>query len=125
MERMRGRGGVYGGGCFLISGQQIERQKKITKINTTKALDGHRSIFCHATTNQKHVGVTEGGWDRPRDRARMLGERDGKLRATKTTTTSTARTATSPMMTTNTPLALTVSAIGPKTQQSTISWWQQ
>ncbi len=34
-------------------------------------------IFCHATTNQKHAGVTEGGWDRPRDRARTLGERDG------------------------------------------------
>ncbi len=23
------------------------------------------------------MGVTEGGWDRPRDRARTLGERDG------------------------------------------------
>jgi hypothetical protein len=42
-----------------------------------KALDGRRSIFCHATTNQKHAGVTEGGWDMPRDRARTLGERDG------------------------------------------------
>jgi hypothetical protein len=31
----------------------------------------------HATTNQKHVGVMEGGWDRPRDRAKTLGERDG------------------------------------------------
>ena len=43
----------------------------------TKALDGRRSIFCHATTNQKHAGVTEGGWDRPRNRARTLGEHDG------------------------------------------------
>ena len=34
-------------------------------------------IFCHATTNQKHAGVTEGGWDRPHDHARTLGERDG------------------------------------------------
>ncbi len=34
-------------------------------------------IFCHATTNQKHAGMTEGGWDRPRDRARTLWERDG------------------------------------------------
>ena len=34
--------------------------------------------FFHATTNQKHAGVTEGGWDRPHDRARTLGERDGK-----------------------------------------------
>ncbi len=31
----------------------------------------------HATTNQKHAGVTEGGWDRPRDRARTLGEHYG------------------------------------------------
>ncbi len=31
----------------------------------------------HATTNQKHVGMMEGGWDRPRDNARTLGERDG------------------------------------------------
>jgi hypothetical protein len=43
----------------------------------TKALDGRRSIFCHAKTNQKHTGMTEGGWDRPRDHARTLGERDG------------------------------------------------
>ncbi len=31
----------------------------------------------HATTNQKHAGVMEGGWDRPRNRARTLGECDG------------------------------------------------
>ncbi len=43
----------------------------------TKNLDGRRSIFFHSTTNQKHVGVTEGGWDRPHDRARMFGERHG------------------------------------------------
>jgi hypothetical protein len=34
--------------------------------------------FFQATTNQKHAGVTEGGWDRPHNRARTLGERDGK-----------------------------------------------
>jgi hypothetical protein len=28
------------------------------------------------TTNQKQVGVLEGGWDRPRDRARTLRECD-------------------------------------------------
>ncbi len=33
--------------------------------------------FFHAATNQKHAGVMEGGWDRPHDRARTLGERDG------------------------------------------------
>ncbi len=41
-----------------------------------KALDGCRLFFFHATTNQKHVGVMEGGWDRPHDRARTLGEHD-------------------------------------------------
>jgi hypothetical protein len=41
------------------------------------ALDGCRSIFFHSITNQKHAGVTEGGWDRPHDRARTFGERDG------------------------------------------------
>ncbi len=33
-------------------------------------------IFFHATTNQKHAGVTEGGWDRPHDHARTLGKRN-------------------------------------------------
>ncbi len=42
-----------------------------------KALDGPRLIFCHATTNQKHAGMMEGGWDRPCDCARTLGEHDG------------------------------------------------
>jgi hypothetical protein len=27
--------------------------------------------------NQKHAGMMEGGWDRPRYHARMLGEHDG------------------------------------------------
>jgi hypothetical protein len=35
----------------------------------------------HATTNQKHVGVMEGGWDRPNDHARTLGECDGTKKA--------------------------------------------
>jgi hypothetical protein len=56
--------------------------------------------------------MTEGGWDRPHDRARTLGERDSKLRAIKVTTTSAARMATSPTMMKNMPLVLTVSAIG-------------
>ncbi len=34
--------------------------------------------FFLATTNQKHGGVMEGGWDRPHDHARTLGEQDGK-----------------------------------------------
>ncbi len=101
---------TMGGGVFLNLGRRIERRKKLQNLYTMKALDGRHLIFCHATTNQKHAGVTEGGWDRPCDRARTLGERDGMLRATKLTTTSTARTATSPTTTRNTLLASTVSA---------------
>ncbi len=67
-------------------------------------------IFCYATTNQKHAGVMEGGWDRLRNHARRLGQCDGKLRAIKMTTMSTARTGTSLMTMTNTPLVLMVSA---------------
>ncbi len=33
--------------------------------------------FFHSTTNQKHAGVTERGWDRPHDRARTFGECNG------------------------------------------------
>ncbi len=45
MESMRGQGGAYKGYFLLISGQQIEKQKQITRIKMTKALDGRRSIF--------------------------------------------------------------------------------
>ncbi len=34
-------------------------------------------VFFHATTNQKHAGLMEGGWDRPHNCARTLGECDG------------------------------------------------
>ncbi len=60
---------VWGGVFFLFQGGKLN-DEKITEINTTKALDGRRLIFCHATTNQKHVGMMEGGWDMPRDSAR-------------------------------------------------------
>ncbi len=76
MERMHGRGGVYGGGVFLISGRQIEGQK-ITKIKYNKGLRWPPFNILHATTNQKHAGMTEGGWDRPHNRASTLGEHDG------------------------------------------------
>ncbi len=51
--------------------------KKITEIKYDKGLRWPPFDFFHATTNQKHTGVMEGGWDRPHDRARSLGERDG------------------------------------------------
>jgi hypothetical protein len=51
--------------------------KKITKIKYNEGLRWLPFNFFHVTTNQKHVGVTGGGWDRPHDRARTLGERDG------------------------------------------------
>ncbi len=80
MERMCGRGGVCGGVIFLITGRQVEQRKKLQKYNTTKALDDLRwppFDILHATTNQKQAGVTEGGWDRPRNHARTLREHDG------------------------------------------------
>ena len=74
---MRGRGGVYGGGVFLIWGRRIERQKKITKIKYDEDLRWLLFKIFHATTNQKQAGMMEGGWDRPRNRARTLRECDG------------------------------------------------
>ena len=37
----------------------------------------------NATTNQKHAGLTEGGWDRLHNRARTLGECDGNNKGNK------------------------------------------
>ena len=92
---------VWRGGGFLFWGGELNDEKNY-KIKYNEGLRwGRRLIFCHATTNQKYVGMTEGGWYRPCDRARLLGERDGKLRATKTLTTGTARMMTSPTTTTN------------------------
>ncbi len=51
--------------------------KTITKIKYDEGLRWPPFDNLHAKTNQKHAGITEGGWDRPRDRARTLGERDG------------------------------------------------
>ncbi len=110
MERMRGWVGVYGGGCFSYFRAANQTTIKFSKIKYDEGLRWPPFDILHATTNQKHAGVMEGGWDRPHNHARRLGERDGKLRATKTTTTSTARMVTSPTTTANTPLALTVSA---------------
>jgi hypothetical protein len=68
-----------GGVFFLFWGGKLNNEKKITKI---KYNDGLRwppfdILSCSRKTSQKHVGVMEGGRDRLRDRARMLGERDG------------------------------------------------
>jgi hypothetical protein len=51
--------------------------KTITKIKYGEGLRWPPLNNLHATINQKHAGVTEGGWDRPRDCMRTLGERDG------------------------------------------------
>jgi hypothetical protein len=65
-----------GGVFFLFRGSKLN-YKKNTKI---KYNEGHRwppFDILHAKTNQKHVGMTEGGWDRPHNCVRTLGERDG------------------------------------------------
>ncbi len=48
--------------------------KKNTKIKYNEGLRWPPFNILHATTNQKHVDVTEGGWDRMRYHARTLGE---------------------------------------------------
>ncbi len=50
--------------------------KKITKIKNDKGLRWPPFDILHTTTNKKHVGMTEGGWDRMCNHARMLGEHD-------------------------------------------------
>ncbi len=51
--------------------------KKITEIKSDEGLRWPPFNILHATTNQKHAGVMEGGWHRPHDHARMVGECDG------------------------------------------------
>jgi hypothetical protein len=65
-----------GGVFFLFQGGELN-DKKITEIKFDKGLRWPPFNILHATTNQKHAGAMEGGWDRPRDRAGMLGEHDG------------------------------------------------
>ncbi len=76
MERMRGRGGMYGGDVFLILGQQINN-KNNHKNKIQQGLRWPPFDILHKTTNQKQAGMTEEGWDRPRDHARTLREHDG------------------------------------------------
>ncbi len=65
------------GGCFSYFGAANRTTKKNTKIKYDEGLRCPPFDILHITTNQKHMGMTEGGWDRPRNHARMLGERDG------------------------------------------------
>jgi hypothetical protein len=63
----------------LGSAMAMTRVTKMTTTSTARTATSptSRSIFFHATTNQKHAGLTAGGWDRPHNRARTLGECDG------------------------------------------------
>ncbi len=65
-----------GGEFFLFRGGKLN-DEKITKIYYNEGLSWPPFNILYATTNQKHPGVVEGRWDRPRDHARTLGERDG------------------------------------------------
>jgi hypothetical protein len=47
MERMRGRGGAFGGVLSLCSGLQIEQLNKKERGNNELALSGHRFMFRH------------------------------------------------------------------------------
>ncbi len=56
---------------FLFRGHESNNEKTY-KIKYNKGLRWLPFDILHATTNQKHTGVTEGGWDRPRNGARTL-----------------------------------------------------
>ncbi len=95
-ESMRRRGGVYGGGCFFFFWADYLTMKKITEIKSDEGLRWPPFDILHATTNQKHAGVTEGdGIGRTTVRER-LGSAMATTRVTKMTTKSTARMATPP-----------------------------
>ncbi len=79
MKRMRGRGGVYGGVFFLFWDGKLNCKKNY-KIKYNEDLRWPPFYILHVTTNEKHAGMTEGGWDRPRDHARTLGEHNGNDR---------------------------------------------
>jgi hypothetical protein len=75
MERTRRQGGVYGGVLSLCLGWKIKQQQKY-KNNTYHGLRWPPFDILHTTTNQKHAGVTGGGWDRTRDWVGMIGKWD-------------------------------------------------
>jgi hypothetical protein len=89
---------------FLFWGGKLNK-KKITDIKYNQGLRWPPFDFFHVTTNQKHAGVMEGGWDRPHDRARTLGERDGNDEGNEDDDDKYGKDMTSPMMMTNTPAA--------------------
>jgi hypothetical protein len=47
---------------FLFWGGELN-DKKITKIKYNEGFTWPPFNILHTKTNQKHVGVTEGGWD--------------------------------------------------------------
>jgi hypothetical protein len=65
------------GGMFFYFGVANQAIENITQIKYNKGIRWPPFNILHATTNQKHTGVTEGGWDRPRNCVRALGEHDG------------------------------------------------
>jgi hypothetical protein len=58
---------------FLCSGRQIEKQKKY-KSKIWRGLRWPPFDILHATTNKKHVDVTEKRWDRTCNWVVILGE---------------------------------------------------
>jgi hypothetical protein len=63
------------GGVFPFWGGSNLNDKKNTKNEYNKGLRWLPFNILHATTNQKHTGMMEGGWDRTRNHVRTLGER--------------------------------------------------
>ena len=65
------------GGVFVLFRGGKLNNKKITKINYDKGLRWPPFDILHATTNQKTRGHDEGGWGRPCNHSRTIGEQDG------------------------------------------------
>ncbi len=71
--RMHGWGGVNGGGVISLFGVTNRRTKNYQNV-IQRGLRWPPFYILHATTNQKHSGTMEKGWDRTCNRAVMLGE---------------------------------------------------
>jgi hypothetical protein len=82
-----------GGVFFFFWGSELNKEK-ITEIKSDEGLRWLPFDILHATTNQKHAGMTEGDGIGCTTMQERLGSAMATTRAKKMTTTSTARRAT-------------------------------
>ncbi len=77
MERMRGRGGACGGGYFFVQAGGLNNKNYKNKIRC--GLIQPPFNILHITTNQKHTGTMEEGWDRTPDWVGTLEDRNSTV----------------------------------------------